>query len=642
MFQSVLIANRGEIARRVMRTAKHLGLRTIAVYSEPDAGALHVIEADQAIAIGAAAAADSYLNVDKILAAAREAEAEAIHPGYGFLSENPDFAAAVEAAGLVFIGPTPDVIRTMGEKNAAKAWMQKIGVPVIPGDLGQDQDGGALAAAAKKIGYPVLIKAVAGGGGRGMRSVAGPDEFAQALAAAKREAASAFGNDRMIIEKQIIRPKHIEVQVFADGKGNAVHLFERDCSIQRRHQKVIEEAPASSIAENLRIAMHADGVRIAKAIGYRGAGTIEFIVAGDVYFFLEMNTRLQVEHPVTEMITGLDLVEWQFRIAAGEGLPLAQDAIQASGHAIEARLYAEDPAHGFLPASGRIERLKWPAAMDGVRIETGVRTGDEVSINYDPMIAKLAVRSNTRDQAIAALVGALAETEITGVKTNRAFLERIARSDAFAGGEMDTTFIEAHLPALLTGAPSVPAKAVIRAAVHLLEARQRQSGNEPWARTDAWRLNQPRKDRLYFAEPDDGPRIEVGVTFTPDGYELELWGNSYAASEAGSVSRSADGALITVHLDGADHTLAYLHPDLMDDTADAIESDITAPMPGIIVDTPIEAGQSVAAGDILLIMEAMKMEINITAPAARVVEAVYYAPGDEVSEGEILLRFEAN
>ena len=314
---------------------------------------------------------------------------------------------------------------------------------------------------------------------------------------------------------------------------------------------------------------------------------------------------MQVEHPVTEMITGLDLVEWQFRIAAGEGLPLAQDAIQASGHAIEARLYAEDPAHGFLPASGRIENLKWPAETDGVSIDTGVRASDEVSINYDPMIAKLAARSKTRDQAIEALVGALAETEITGLKTNRAFLERIARSDAFAGGEMDTTFIEAHLPALLRRAPSVPAKAVIRAVVHLLEARKPQSGNEPWARTDAWRLNQPQTDTMYFAEPDDVPRIEVGITFTPDGYALELLGDRYAASEEGSVSLSNDGALITVHMDGADHTLAYLHPDLMDDTADEIESDITA-------------------------------------PAAGLVEAVFYAPGDKVSEGEILLHFEAN
>jgi len=642
MIKSVLIANRGEIARRVMRTAKRLGIRTIAVYSEPDERALHVSEADQAIAIGAAAAAESYLNAEKILAAARDADAEAIHPGYGFLSENADFAAAVEAAGLIFIGPTPDVIRTMGEKNAAKACMEKIGVPIIPGDLGQDQDGAALAAAAKKTGYPVLIKAVAGGGGRGMRSVAGPSDFAQALQAAKREAASAFGDDRMIIEKQIVRAKHIEVQVFADGIGNAVHLFERDCSIQRRHQKVIEEAPASGISKNLRSLMCADGVRIAEAIGYRGAGTIEFMVSGDAYYFLEMNCRLQVEHPVTEMITGLDLVEWQFRIAAGEGLPLAQDGVCASGHAIEARLYAEDPAHGFLPASGRIETLSWPDARNGLRIDTGVRAGDAVSINYDPMIAKLAVSAETRDQAIEALGAALAGTEITGLKTNRAFLERIARSDEFKRGEMDTTFIEAHLPALLAAALSVPAGAVIRAAVHLLGERKRQSGNDPWQRTDAWRLNQACEDRLYFAEPDDGPRIDVGVTFTPDGYALELWGNAYAAPEPGSVSRSNDGALITVHMDGADHTLVYLHPDLMDDTADEIESDITAPMPGIIIDVPIKAGQTVAGGDIILVMEAMKMEINITAPADGVVEAVYYAPGDEVSEGETLLHFEAN
>jgi len=645
MFQSVLIANRGEIARRIIKTAKRMGIRTIAVYSEPDAAALHVSEADHACCIGPAAAADSYLNLEKILAAARESGAEAIHPGYGFLSENADFAAASERAGLIFIGPAPDVIRTMGEKSAAKNLMQEIGVPVIPGYHGDDQDGATLADAAEKIGYPVLIKAVAGGGGRGMRAVTEPAEFTAALGAARREAAAAFGDDRMVIEKQINRARHIEVQVFADIQGNAVHLFERDCSIQRRYQKVIEEAPASGIAEPLRAAMHADGVRIAKAIGYRNAGTIEFIVEAEDYYFLEMNTRLQVEHPVTEMITGLDLVEWQFRIAAGEALPLAQDAIRASGHAIEARLYAEDPAKGFLPASGRIESLNWPSGIDGVRIDTGVRAGDEVSINYDPMIAKLAVWSETRDQAIATLGGALAATEITGLKTNLAFLQRIAGSGAFADGEMDTTFIEANLPMLLARPPSVPAEAVILAAVRLLEDRKQQTRSSPWLRTDAWRLNQPREDRLHFAEPDDGPRIVVGIAFTQDGYELELWDKTYAARditfEADSISWSADGTLITVHVNGADHLLRYLHPDLMDEVADHIESDITAPMPGVIVDVPIEAGQTVGRGAILIVMEAMKMEINITAPAAGVVKAVYYAVGDEVSEGEILLHFEA-
>ncbi|HXA25930.1 MAG TPA: acetyl-CoA carboxylase biotin carboxylase subunit, partial [Acetobacteraceae bacterium] len=434
MFSTLLIANRGEIACRIVRTARRMGVATVAVYSEADANALHVKAADRAISIGPAPARDSYLNIPRIIAAARQSGADAVHPGYGFLSENPAFAEACVDAGLTFVGPPAVAMRAMGSKSAAKALMERSGVPLLPGYHGENQDTAFLADQAIRIGFPVMIKAVAGGGGRGMRIVTAANDFVQALAAARQEAASAFGEDRVLIERYLERPRHIEVQVFADTHSNVVHLFERDCSAQRRHQKVIEEAPAPGLDEARRTAMGAAAVAAARAIGYVGAGTVEFVANADGFFFLEMNTRLQVEHPVTEMITGLDLVEWQLRVAAGERLPLTQDAIRIDGHAIEARIYAEDPSRDFAPSTGRLALFRTPDASDSVRIDTGFATGDEISIHYDALLAKLICRGRTRDEALHIMRRALADTDVVGVTSNLDLLFRIAGHPDFAAG----------------------------------------------------------------------------------------------------------------------------------------------------------------------------------------------------------------
>ncbi len=522
MFDKILIANRGEIACRVIRTARRLGVATVAVYSEADRQALHVELADEAVAVGPAPAAESYLRGERIIEAARRTGAQAVHPGYGFLAENAGFAQACADAGLVFIGPPPDAIRAMGSKSEAKALMEKAGVPVVPGDHGDNQDPKHLAGAAEKIGYPVLIKASAGGGGKGMRRVDDAKDFAAALDGAKRESASAFGDDTVLIEKFVERPRHIEIQVFADGHGNAVHLFERDCSIQRRHQKVVEEAPAPGLDEARRTAMGAAAVEAARAIGYVGAGTVEFIAGPDGdFYFMEMNTRLQVEHPVTEMITGLDLVEWQLRVASGEPLPLGQDDLAIAGHAIEARVYAEDPARGFLPSTGELHHLRPPEEGDGVRWDTGVRAGDAISMHYDPMIAKLIVWSGEgRADAVRRLRRALASCEVAGVTTNLDLLGAIAAHPAFAAGGCDTGFVEQHFDSLVPP-PAPPDGSALACAALALELRRREEAaaraaasgdpHSPWHQVNGWRLNDSGRHTLELAVEGETQRPDRGL-----------------------------------------------------------------------------------------------------------------------------------
>ncbi|WP_374570952.1 biotin carboxylase N-terminal domain-containing protein [Phenylobacterium sp.] len=623
MLTSVLVANRGEIARRVFRTARRMGLATVAVYSEADAGAPHVREADRAVLIGPAAARESYLVPDKIIAAAKATGAQAIHPGYGFLSENAEFAEAVAAAGLVWVGPPPSAIRAMGLKDAAKALMSKAGVPVTPGYLGEDQSEQRLAAEAEAIGYPVLIKAVAGGGGKGMRRVNRPEDFAAALTSCKREAAASFGDDRVLLETYVLRPRHIEVQVFGDSHGNVVHLFERDCSLQRRHQKVVEEAPAPGMSQEARAAVCEAAVRAAKAVGYVGAGTVEFIadasqgLRGDRIWFMEMNTRLQVEHPVTEAVTGLDLVEWQLRVASGEPLPLAQDQISLSGHAAEARLYAENPATGFLPSIGALEHLRLPP---GVRVDSGVEEGGEVSPFYDPMIAKLIAWGETREDALASLAGACAGVEVWPVKTNAGFLTRLLEHPDFIAAEMDTGFIDARLGDLAAGEPSDAAlsAAAATAALTLREAPTNEAAT-PWRDLVGFRLNAAPADqvRLFL----DGRAVEAPLWTEGGGRDVLVTDEDdlvvFDAGEAFSFSLTPPAA----HVGEAGG-----------------DSQVRAPMPGKVVAVAVEAGASVAKGDPLLTLEAMKMEHALTAPFDGVVENLAVALGDQVSEGALLVE----
>src|SRR5271154_713538 len=515
-FSSLLIANRGEIAVRIMRTAKRLGIRTIAVYSDADAQAAHVAEAREAVRIGPAPPRESYLRIDAIIAAAKATRAKAIHPGYGFLSENAEFAEACAAAGIVFVGPPPAAIRAMGLKDRAKEIMAKAGVAVVPGYQGDDQSEKRLAAESARIGFPVLIKAVAGGGGKGMRRVEMAAEFASALEGAKREAQSAFGDARVLVEKYVTRPRHIEMQVFADKHGNCVHLFERDCSLQRRHQKVIEEAPAPGMRAEMRAAMGEAAVKAAKAVGYVGAGTVEFIadasegLKSDRFWFMEMNTRLQVEHPVTEAITGLDLVEWQLRVAAGEALPESQDALRINGHAIEARVYAENPEKNFLPSVGRLERLRLPTSVDDIRVDAGVREGDTVTPFYDPMIAKVIGWSETREGAAAALAEALAQTEIAGVRTNTGFLVRALRERDFLSGDIDTGFIDRHRATLIEERTHIPPAILARAGCFLVEERSKARTNyDPWGAQDGFRLSGEARESLVFAPSDAREKVEI-------------------------------------------------------------------------------------------------------------------------------------
>ncbi len=664
MFETLLIANRGEIACRVLRTARRMGVRTVAVYSDADEGALHVQMADDAVRIGPAPARDSYLDIDAILAAARRSGAQAVHPGYGFLAENADFAAACAEAALVFVGPPAAVIRAMGDKAAAKATMEKAGVPVLRGAHGTGQSAKALAAAAAKIGFPVLIKPVAGGGGKGMRVVESAKDFAAALAAAKREAAGAFGDERVLLEAYLERPRHIEVQVFADSHGNVVHMFERDCSLQRRHQKVVEEAPAPGLAAELRTAMAAAAVAAARAVGYIGAGTVEFLLDRDGRFtFMEMNTRLQVEHAVTEMITGQDLVEWQLRVAAGEPLPCAQDALAIAGHAIEVRLYAEDPARDFLPASGRIAHWRPPPEGPRVRIDAGMRMGDTVGVHYDPLLAKLIAWGEDRAQALMRLRRALDETRIAGPVTNLDFLAAIAGHPAFAAGEVDTGFVDRHRTALIrppgAAGDTVLAVAALGVVLHRMRvaarrARRSAEPGSPWDACDGWRLNQAGGHELCFRDGEE----EVTVVARPIGgaFELDLPGGRRVAraalDPAGDIEVEIDGrrftaAVVTVGDDvsvfapGLRHRLTLVDPLAHAAEREAGAGELTAPMPGRVIAVEVAAGDAVRRGQTLIVLEAMKMEHTITAPADGAVATIHHRVGDQVEEGAELIRLTA-
>ncbi len=674
MFSKILIANRGEIACRVLRSARRMGVATVAVYSDADTHARHVLLADEARRIGGAEASDSYLRGERVIAAALETGAQAIHPGYGFLSENANFAAACGAAGLVFIGPPAAAIRAMGSKSAAKTLMQQAGVPLVPGYHGDNQDAVSLQREADAIGYPVLIKASAGGGGKGMRIVTAATDFAAALASCRREAKAAFGDDKVLLEKYLQAPRHIEIQVFADSHGHVIHLFERDCSVQRRHQKVLEEAPAPGMTAARRKAMGDAAVAAAKAVDYVGAGTVEFIVPGDsaadgVFYFMEMNTRLQVEHPVTEMITGLDLVEWQLRVAAGEALPLAQKQVGMRGHALEARIYAEDADRGFLPATGRITHLAVPAESGHVRIDTGIAAGDSITPWYDPMIAKLIVWDSDRPAALARMRRALAACEIAGITTNTAFLTRLVGCKAFASAGLDTGLIERSHGELFP--PPQAISELVLALASLAELLQQQAcaaasassvadPASPWAMADGWRLNRHSQQILCFrrhADQDESDvQTSVVVHYRADGWELELGGRRRRLHGA----RLADGRLAirlddvavtaTVIRQGADfdvfqggerHSLKLHDPLARGADTEENGGSLAAPMPGKVIAVLVQPGASVARGAPLLILEAMKMEHTICAPAAGVVTAVHFRQGEQVSEGSELISIDA-
>jgi 3-methylcrotonyl-CoA carboxylase alpha subunit len=625
MIRSLLIANRGEIACRIVRTSRRLGVRTVAIYSDADRHALHVREADEAVHIGPSPARDSYLLGEKILAAARETGAEAIHPGYGFLSENADFAEAVEAAGLVWVGPKASSIRAMGLKDAAKKLMQEAGVPVTPGYLGEDQAPERLQREADAIGYPVLIKAVAGGGGKGMRRVNAASEFPDMLVSCKREAAASFGDDRVLIEKYIERPRHIEVQVFGDAHGNVVHLFERDCSLQRRHQKVIEEAPAPGMDEATRAAVCGAAVKAAQAVDYVGAGTVEFIADASEglrpnrIWFMEMNTRLQVEHPVTEEITGQDLVEWQLRVASGEPLPLRQDELAIRGHAIEARLYAEDPAHEFLPSTGRLDHF---VLGRGLRIDTGVEEGDRISPWYDPMIAKLIAFAPTRREAIDRLVEALEGVEVWPVRTNAAFLARAADEADFRAGAVDTGFIPARIDRLVPDA--APPEGVWNLAATALLASDFGSDGEggPWAALQGFRLNAAPDRTVALAHGGEtrlvqtagDPPLEGMATAEGDKMLVFSAGQAFAFTLPGAGGGAAGGA--------------------------ASDGTLLSPMPGRVIAVEVRQGDKVAKGQKLVTLEAMKMEHSLTAPFDGIVAALEAHEGAQVTEGTLLVRVE--
>ncbi len=659
MFEKILIANRGEIACRVARTARSLGIATVAVYSDADAEALHVEMADEAWRLGPAPVGESYLKAETILEIAARSGAQAIHPGYGFLSENAAFAEACEKAGIVFIGPPASAIRAMGLKDAAKALMEKANVPVVPGYHGADQDPDLLAGEAERIGYPVLIKAVAGGGGKGMRRVEETSGFRAALESAQREGQNAFGDARVLIEKYVAHPRHVEIQVFADGQGNAVYLFERDCSLQRRHQKVIEEAPAPGIAEEVREAMGSAAVKAALAIGYRGAGTVEFIADGsrglrtDGFWFMEMNTRLQVEHPVTEMITGQDLVAWQIRVAEGGSLPMTQDELELGGHAFEARIYAEDPAKGFLPAVGPLRRLSFPEEAPGIRVDTGVRQGDHITPHYDPMIAKLIVHGETRGEALARLVRALEAVRVDGCTTNVAFLAALGRHQGFAAGEVDTGLIERDLESLLAGGDAPPSDAWCGAALFAAGALQEPFGDDPWDELTGFRLWGGAKQVVHLAY--EGRDQEIDLTYDGRRYSLSLpdstiavqvrqLGEGRAVLDFGARRQTLELSPwhggVTLFLKG--RAWSFGLPDRLageSDSAGAGNS-VSAPMSGRVLLVKVSAGEAVEKGQVLLVEEAMKMEHSLTAPRDGVVEAVRVAAGEQVEEGAVLITLE--
>ncbi|AMM25230.1 acetyl-CoA carboxylase biotin carboxylase subunit [Variovorax sp. PAMC 28711] len=662
MFKKILIANRGEIACRVAATARRMAVRTVAVYSDSDANANHVRACDEAVHVGGSAPKDSYLRWEKILEAAKATGAEAVHPGYGFLSENEAFAQACAAAGIAFIGPPPSAIKAMGLKAESKQLMEKAGVPLVPGYHGHDQDPALLQREADRIGYPVLIKASAGGGGKGMRAVEKAADFAAALASCQREAVNSFGDDAVLIEKYVQRPRHIEIQVFGDTQGNCVYLFERDCSVQRRHQKVLEEAPAPGMTEAMRAEMGAAAVAAARAVNYVGAGTVEFIVeqrdGGEMnFFFMEMNTRLQVEHPVTEAITGLDLVEWQLRVASGEPLPLRQDQLQIHGHAIEARICAENPDKNFLPATGTLHVYRKPAQHTAfqrgdVRIDDGVREGGEISPFYDSMIAKLIVHGATRAEALARLDTALAQVHIVGVQTNVQFLRGILATDSFAHAKLDTALIERERAVLFDREPlGLPLAAAASVARTLLDERAMQDG-DPFSRRDGWR-SLGVTARVFAFEFRGEPQTAT-LRYLHDGaLTLDVGGVSGALE----IGRLPEGR-IEVSFNGARHTLdvyerqATAHVFAAEGATRIVTIDrlahagdaqaeggrLTAPMPGKVVSFSVKAGDKVSRGQALAVMEAMKMEHTIAAPADGMVEELMFAPGDQVTEGAELLR----
>ncbi|WP_421594215.1 acetyl-CoA carboxylase biotin carboxylase subunit [Shinella sp. M27] len=656
MFRKILIANRGEIACRVIRTARRMGVATVAVYSDADRDALHVEMADEAIRIGPAEAAKSYLNSAAIIEAAKASGAQAVHPGYGFLSENPDFVEAVESAGLVFIGPSANAIRAMGLKDAAKALMEKAGVPVVPGYHGEKQDAAFLAGEAEAIGYPVLIKARAGGGGKGMRRVEQPADFAAALESARREGESAFGDGRVLVEKYMAKPRHIEVQVFGDGHRNVVHLFERDCSLQRRHQKVIEEAPAPGMTAEMRAAMGQAALRAAAAIGYSGAGTVEFIadvsegLRQDRFYFMEMNTRLQVEHPVTEAITGLDLVEWQLRVAAGEPLPKRQEELAIDGWAFEARLYAENPARDFLPATGRLTVFDVP---DGARIDSGVRAGDVITPFYDPMIAKVITHDRSRTEALSRLETALEQCRVGGLTTNAGFLVRLCRNPAFAAGDVDTGLI-GRAGEILLADPDAPEEVFALAALSALGFLKVSDDLDPWGQIRGFRLWGASAQTVFLDHGGAEHALRVTVLDSDrfrvehNDMETELRvqsadGRSVRADFEGRVFSATvhrDGNDIAVFFGGHGHAFALAEEAGHHGEAASGGDRLVAPMPGLVRIVSAEPGARVAKGDALVTMEAMKMELVLAAPRDGVVATLPVAVGDQVAEGALLLSLE--
>lgn len=645
---TLLVANRGEIACRVMRTAKAMGIQTVAVHSAIDQNARHVREADLAVNLGGAKPGDSYLLIDKLIAAAKASGAQAIHPGYGFLSENAGFARAIEAAGLIFLGPPASAIDAMGSKSAAKALMEAAGVPLVPGYHGEAQDAQTFCVAAKQIGYPVLLKATAGGGGKGMKVVERESELAEALASAQREAQSSFGDSRMLVEKYVLKPRHVEIQVFADQHGNCLYLNERDCSIQRRHQKVIEEAPAPGLSAELRRAMGEAAVKAAQAIGYVGAGTVEFLLdeRGD-FFFMEMNTRLQVEHPVTEMITGLDLVAWQIRVARGEALPITQEQVPLIGHAIEVRLYAEDPDNDFLPATGTLKLYREANAGPGRRVDSGVSEGDEVSPFYDPMLGKLIAWGENREEARLRLLAMLKETCVGGVRTNLAFLTRVLAHPAFAAAELDTGFIPRHEAQLLPPVSELPAEFWQLAAEAFVQSEAPQQRHDdyhsPWANNHGLRLGLPAETDLHLS--CQGERQVVRLRHA-SASTVQLQGDTLLVSCEGVRQQHQAirrGNTLYLHYAGELRSIQRVDPIAEAEANNSQHGGLTAPMNGSIVRVLVEAGQQVEAGTALVVLEAMKMEHSIRAAHAGTVKALYCNEGEMVSEGAVLVELdEAN
>jgi 3-methylcrotonyl-CoA carboxylase alpha subunit len=663
MFEKILIANRGEIACRVIRTAKKLGIRTVAVYSDADADALHVQMADEAVHIGGSAPSDSYLLMEKIVAVAKKTASEAIHPGYGFLSENSTFCQLCETNNVVFIGPPIGAIETMGSKSAAKQIMEKAGVPLLPGYHGADQNPELLKEAAEKMGYPVLLKAVSGGGGKGMRQVHAVEEFDEALGAARREALSSFGDDDMLVEKYLQQPRHVEVQVFCDSHGNGVYLFERDCSVQRRHQKIIEEAPAPNLPIGIREQMGESALRAAAAVNYVGAGTVEFLLdpTGNFYF-MEMNTRLQVEHPVTEMITGQDLVEWQLKVANGEPLPCQQSELTITGHAFEARIYAEDPDNDFLPAAGKLTWLQQPTESAFVRVDTGVVQGDEVGVFYDPMIAKLIVWDEDRQRALQRLDRALSVYRIIGVVTNIDFLRRLINNPAFVAEELSTDFIAQHKESLFKTAELSLESMAPLACLYLILHRQAKrdigpDDTSPWHALDNWRMNAPSiaTETIIVGEVEyviqaekTGPQTYTmnfenntyTVSGSLDGNELTANINGHRQTIVVLVHGEEQGSLISLFTDDAILEFKPVMVDLGEEVSHDDGSGFKAPMNGTVVEILVSTGDTVTAGDTLVIMEAMKMEHAIKAPSDGSISEVFYAKGDLVDGGADLLSFD--